>query len=153
MATTKELLKPFVFLSDEYLYIIEKDMGIEPNKCITDAISKNAEKIYTNETLNTIYNDDKNKIITKDKYMKYCVGYIQRRVIGQNIHGYTNFEHYYDVTNYVHMYNSSAEEFNQILLEKIKVMFPDMNIIIINRTSFNYLFSSEPVYFSILIQW
>ena len=154
MTTTKELLKSFVLLSDEYIVLIEKDMDIKPKMRVTDAISKNEDKIYTTELLNTIYNNNlATNIMTKDKYMAYCVGFIQREVIGRNIHGYKHFEHYYDVSNYVHIYNSSAEEFNQILMEKIKVMFPDAYFIIENRTSFNYLFSSEPVYFSLLIKW
>ncbi len=65
--------------------------------------------------------------MTKEKYLSYCVGYIHYCVITENLRGNKQFNHNYE--NSYFMYGS-AEEFNQSLLEKLQLMFPDANIVI-----------------------
>ena len=119
-----------------------------------DRIDKNAPTvstaIYTKNSLKTMCNDIlTHKKMTKEQYLSYCVGYIHNSVITENMNGKKHFLHDYEISYFIY---HSAEEFNDSLLEKLQVMFPDATIIIKNRKWFN-LCASKPIYYLLYISW
>ena len=150
MTTTQELLKPFCYITNKFIKTIETDMGIKKEPVVDNYISKNADKKYTKESLsNVFYNSEITNRMTKEKYIAYCVGYIQRCVINENIWGNLIFDHNYKIPYYLY---DSADEFNGSLFEKLNDMFPDAKIKIEGRNWLNY-FSKKPANYSLSIRW
>ena len=136
--STQLIIKPFVNMTQSFIESIEKD---------TPKISM---AIYTKESLYNRFNDavTTNKM-KKEKYLSYCVGYIHDSVIHVNMNGKVHFNHDYEISYFIY---DSAEEFNESLLGKLQVMFPDANIIIKKTRLLNFGLSN-PIFFSLSIIW
>lgn len=131
-------LKPFIYMTQELIERIEKDI---PKVSMTS---------YTKESLKNMFNDvvTTNKM-KKEKYLSYCVGYIHDSVIHNNMNGKVHFNHDYEISYFIY---DSAEEFNESLLYKLQVMFPDANITIKKASLLNFGLKN-PIFFSLSIIW
>ena len=135
--TTQLILKPFVYMTVDLIERIEKDMP------------KVSMASYTKESLRNMVNNMLTNKIKKEKYISYCVGYIHGSVIHENMIGKNHFVHYYEISSFIY---NSAVEFNDCLMEKLQVMFPDA-VIIIKKTEMLNLCLSNPLYFTLYIRW
>lgn len=136
--TTQLIIEPFVYMTSEFIERIEKDM------------SKVSMASYTKESLQNMVNNMLTNKIKKEKYISYCVGYIHDSVIHANMTGKTQFLHDYKISNFIY---NSAVEFNDCLMEKLKVMFPDA-VIIIKKSMLNLCVSNPLFYtYTLYIRW
>jgi hypothetical protein len=135
--TTQLILKPFVYMTQELIERIEKD------------VPKVSMASYTKESLQNMVNDVLTNKMKKEKYLSYCVGYIHDSVIHVIMSGKNHFKHDYEISYFIY---NSAEEFNESLLEKIQVMFPDAGITIKKANILNFGLTN-PVFYSLSIMW
>lgn len=124
-------------MTQDHIERIEKD---------TPTISK---ATFTKESLQNMYHYQFTNRMKKESYLSYCVGYIHNSVIHENLNGKKHIEHDYEISYFIY---SSAEEFNESLLEKLQVMFPDANVIIKNRKLLNFGLT-KPEFYSLSVRW
>lgn len=115
MTTTQEIIKPFVYMTQELIERIEKDMP------------KVSTATYTRESLHNMANHVRTYKMKKETYLSYCVGFIHDRVIHANMGGKTLYQHDYQIDGSIY---SCALEFNDGLMNKLQLMFPDAYILI-----------------------
>ncbi len=134
--TTQLIIKPFVYMTQELIERIEKDMP------------KVSVATYTKESLQKMVNDARTRNMEKETYLSYCVGYIHDSVIHANMSGKTHLEHDYEISYSIY---SSALAFNESLLEKLELMFPDAEILV-KKLMLNFGLSN-PLFYSLSIRW
>jgi hypothetical protein len=134
--TTQQIIKPFVYMTQELIERIKKDMP------------KVSMATYTKGSLQKMVNDARTYKMEKETYLSYCVGYIHDSVIHANMSGKTHLEHDYEISCSIY---SSALAFNESLLEKLELMFPDAEILVKNRM-LNFVLNSTVLY-TLSIRW